>query len=82
MFVVETSEQYPQKVKFEFMKDSVSALDNYKVGDNVEVDFNVRGNEYKEKYYVNLNAWKINKVGEGAASGGAKVDDGEDDLPF
>jgi len=29
------------------------------VGDLVCVDFNIRGNEYKGQYYVNLDAWKV-----------------------
>ncbi len=58
-FVVTTSEQYPQDIKLEFTKDKCSLLDMYKEGQDVTVGFNLRGNEYNGKYYVNLQAWKI-----------------------
>lgn len=60
-FVVTTTEQYPQDIKFEAIKDKCAVLDQYKVGDSVSVSFNIRGNEYNGKYYVNLQSWKIER---------------------
>tara|TARA_R110000824_G_scaffold38477_8_gene117502 strand:- start:1672 stop:2043 length:372 start_codon:yes stop_codon:yes gene_type:complete len=57
--VVTTEETYPQDIKLEFTKDKCSILDQYKVGQSVTVAFNLRGNEYNGKYYVNLQGWKI-----------------------
>ena len=59
---------YPQDVKFELIKDKCSWLDNFSQDQEVTVSFDIRGNEYKEKYYVNLNCWKI--VGAGQSQGG------------
>lgn len=58
-FVIQTNERYPQQIKLELFKDKCSLLDNYNQGDTVTASFNLRGNEYKGKYYVNLQAWKI-----------------------
>lgn len=58
-FVVTTKEQYPQDVKFELIKDRTDLIAPYKAGDEVKVHFNIRGNEYNGKYFVNLQAWKI-----------------------
>lgn len=58
-FVITTQEQYPQDIKFELYKEKCSAIDAFKVNDEVTVHFNIRGNEYNGRYYVNLNAWKI-----------------------
>ena len=58
-FVITTQEQYPQDVKFECIKDKISMLDGLNPGDDLTVSFNVRGNEYNDKYYVNLQAWRI-----------------------
>lgn len=66
-FVVTTQEQYPQDIKLEFVKDKCSLLDSYEVGQDVKVSFNLRGNEYNGKYYVNLQAWRIEK-GEAEAT--------------
>lgn len=84
-FVIETDDQYPQMVKFEVVKDKCPVLDQYKVGDSVDVKFNVRGNEYNEKFYVNLQAWAIfNADGNNntAAPEPASVEGESDSLPF
>ena len=92
-FVITTQEQYPQDVKFECIKEKIAQLDGLNPGDEVKVAFNVRGNEYQGKYYVNLQAWKIEKGGAGAPSGGAtsnnypdfvepETSDDDGDLPF
>lgn len=85
-FVITTQEQYPQDVKLELIKDRTSLLDNCKEGDTVTVSFNVRGNEYNGRYYVNLQAWKITPHGEQPAppqqAPTLDTKSNEDDLPF
>lgn len=61
-FVITTSGDYPQDIKFEAMKENAEKLANFKVGDTMEVHFNIRGNEYNDKYYVNLVAWRMMKT--------------------
>lgn len=95
-FVVEVPDgKYPQMIKFECVKDKTSMLDSFRVGDSVKVAFDIRGSEYKERFYVNLNAWKLTKA-DGGGSGGddggrynssldAQFDnepDASDDIPF
>lgn len=97
-FVVTTDDRYPQDVKIECIKDRCSLLDGLSVGDKVNVSFNIRGNEYKGRYFVNLQAWRINKQDGGAAEQNADaaplpnegdlvedIDDmpeGADNVPF
>lgn len=69
-FVVTTEEQYPQDVKFELIKDKTSLIDSFKPNDNVKVSFNLRGNEYNGKYFVNLQAWRLEAA---AAEQGAPI---------
>ena len=57
--VTDENENYPQDIKFECVKEKVNLLNPLKKGDPVKVFFNLRGNEYNGKYYVNLAAWKI-----------------------
>ena len=61
LVVVETDEQYKQKVGIDFVQDKTALLDTFKIGDKVKVAVNVRGQEYNGKYYVSLNGWKISK---------------------
>ena len=78
-FVITTDEKYPQDVKFELFKESTDKIDKFKVGEAVTVAFNVRGSEWKGRYFVNLNAWKIDAV---EIEEKKAVQTGEDDLPF
>lgn len=67
-FVVTTEEQYPQDVKFELIKDKTTLIDSFNPNDPIKVSFNLRGNEYNGKYFVNLQAWRLEKdeAGSGA----------------
>ena len=67
-FVVTTAaDKYPQDLKFEVVKDKCPLLDPFELGQDVQVSFDIRGNEYNGKYFVNLACWKIQV---GGASGG------------
>jgi len=66
-FVVTTSnDKFPQDLKFEVVKDKCSLLDSYQSGQEVQVTFDIRGNEYNGKYYVSLSCWKI-QAADGSA---------------
>ena len=92
-FVVEyaENEKYPEYIKLEVVNDKVSILDNYKVGDSVDVAFNLRGRSWADKsgkvsYFNTLVAWKISKA-DGSVSQPKPADvnsapDDSDDLPF
>lgn len=70
-FVIEVPDgKYPQMVKFETVRDKIDQLNTLSIGDELKVTFDVRGNEYKGRYYVNLNAWKIESSGGGQGGGG------------
>lgn len=63
-FVIETDEQYPQMVKFEFTQAKCSVLDHEKIGNNVTVNFNLRGRKWTNKqgedvYFNTLQAWRL-----------------------
>lgn len=55
--VITTPGEYPQDIKFEFIKDKCEVLNQYKVGQDVSIAFNLRGNEYQGKYYTSLQGW-------------------------
>jgi len=60
-FVVTTEERFPQDIKLECIKEKCDLLNAIQVGDEVKVSFNLRGNEHNDRYYVNLQAWRIEK---------------------
>ena len=59
-FVITTLGEYPDDIKFEVVKDKCDALNSVSVGQEIEVSFNIRGNEWGGKYYVNLQCWRFN----------------------
>jgi len=82
VFIVSNNEGYEGKEQifaFEmFGTEKVDNLSKYnKVGDKVEVSFNIQTNEYNGKYYTSLQAWKVM-----SATPQEIVAEGDDDLPF
>ena len=74
-FVIEFREnpQYAEYIKFEFLQEKCDLLNDYKPGDEVEIQFNLKGriwtNPQGEKVYFNsLQAWRIDKVRENSKS--------------
>lgn len=61
-FVITTDERFPQEIKFDCLKEKVDLLNQFKKGDVVRVNFDIRGREYKSRYFVDLSAWKIESL--------------------
>ncbi len=64
----DNSGQFPQVIPFEFTQDKCDILDQYQVGQEVKVYFNLRGREWtskqnETKYFLNLQAWKMEAAG-------------------
>jgi hypothetical protein len=71
-FVVTTAhDKYPQDLKFEVVKDRCALLDGFELGQQVQVNFDIRGNEFNGKYYVNLSCWKIQAADGSSAQSSA-----------
>ena len=65
-FVLELADnsRYPQYVLFQLTGDRCEDLDAFEKGDMVQVEFNLRGREWKSpqgelKYFNSLDVWKI-----------------------
>jgi hypothetical protein len=97
--IVEYAENptYPEYIRFEALQDKTSLFDSLKVGDDVEVSFNLRGRPWTDKtgkvsYFNSMVVWRINTLSNNAAGGSTPdyappVDlsnqpGDDDDLPF
>lgn len=92
--VVTTQEKYPQDIMIEFTQDKCDLLDDFGVGQVVEVGINLRGREWTSpqgevKYFNTIQGWKISASKDESldpnppTSAGFEVKDNEgDDLPF
>ena len=92
-FVVETADnpKYPQSVLVQATGDRCAQLDDVSEGDNVRVEFSIRGREWHSpsgevKYFVSLDCWKVERVGqkraEPSSSSPPAAAATEDDCPF
>jgi hypothetical protein len=93
--VITTEEQYPQYILIEFIQDKCDLLNDYKVGQNVKIDINLRGKEWINpegvtKYFNAIQGWRIALLESQEATSEklpevtpvSFLDDEEDDLPF
>lgn len=94
--LTDNSSQYPQHISFQLTQDKCSLLDQYNVGDELKVHFNLRGREWTSpkgeiKYFNTLEAWRIEGGNSGASNNSAAATSDvstfsaatqEDDLPF
>lgn len=90
-FVIKTGGKYPQTIQFQLSQDRCELINSFKVGDSVDVHFNLRGREWTNpqgevKYFNSLDAWKIESLVEGGEDEEYKSPFGnkqeDDDLPF
>jgi hypothetical protein len=87
-FIIEYAEnpKYLQYINFQVIQDKCSILDNYEIGQEVDVYFNLQGKPYKNKkgethYFNSLQVWKLNPAVETEQKVDLSVNQ-EDDLPF
>lgn len=63
-FVITTEGQYPQFIKFQLTQDRCELISKFEEGKDIKVFFDLRGREWNEKFFTNLNAWKIESAQE------------------
>ena len=91
----DSNPQYPNFVEFQFANKNCEKLNGINIGDEVTVDYNLRGREWTSpqgevKYFNTLDGWKVTVDKQGSYapnSTPAQVKNdvtpiGEDDLPF
>ena len=67
-FIITTdmTTQYPQYISLQLTQDKCALLDNYNVGDEIKVSFNLRGREWNGpegvRYFNSLEAWRIERA--------------------
>jgi len=83
-FVLEMADnpEYPQHVLFQLTGNRCEALDGFEKGDEVHVEFSLRGREWTSpqnevRYFNSLDVWTLEKVGGGTGVDVPPLDDGE-----
>lgn len=84
--VIDSTGQYAQTIQFQAVQDRCDLLNNFKVGDNVEVSFFLNGREWTNpkdgsiRVFNSLDAWKIEPLKQDSPSPGDFVGDADNDL--
>ena len=75
-FVVELADnpRYPQFVIFQLTGDRCENLDGFSVGDEVQVEFSLRGREWQSpqgetRYFNSLDVWTLERTAASAGQG-------------
>lgn len=83
-FTLRTEAEYNNLYCFELFGEEKT--DNFtkfnKVGQEVDVSFNVKTNEWKDKYFTSLDAWKVFKADSPTAVPVKEEVEDPDNLPF
>jgi single-stranded DNA-binding protein len=87
-FVLELSDnpKYPQVVLFQLTGDRCAQLDGLSVGDQVAVEFSLRGREWRSpsgevKYFNSLDVWRIEPANARAGGNRGGRGRGGDRMP-
>jgi hypothetical protein len=88
---LEAASRYPQYVMFQLTGNRCDALDGFEAGQEVAVEFSLRGREWTSpkgevRFFNSLEVWSIDRVGEGesassSAGGGAPSSSTPGDEP-
>lgn len=86
-FVVEYADnpQYPEFIKFELIQDKCDLLNNFNVGDDLDVHFNLKGRKWTDpkgevKYFNSLQAWRLEAASSNPDSGNSAPSDSMEGL--
>ena len=66
-YVLETADQYPKKVCFNFFGDKIEQFP-LSIDDQVTVSFDLESREYNGRWFTSVRAWKVEKAAVSAAS--------------
>lgn len=62
-FIIETADQYPRKVCIALWGERAKDLDSISMGETIKASINVESREFNGKWYTDVKAWKIEKLG-------------------
>ena len=66
VLTTEANTPYPQHVSFQVTQDKCSMLDQFNEGEDLKIQFNLRGREWNGpqgvKYFNTLEAWRIERM--------------------
>lgn len=68
-FILETPDQFPRKVCIALWGERARDIEKIQIGESINASINVESREFNGKWYTDVKAWKIEKVGAASSSG-------------
>jgi hypothetical protein len=96
-FILETPDQFPKKVCIALWGERARDIDSVAIGESLKASINVESREFNGKWYTDVKAWRIEKMGastpqttnippmpsiDDLPADIPPMEDGVDDLPF
>ncbi|MDR1555702.1 MAG: DUF3127 domain-containing protein [Tannerellaceae bacterium] len=80
-YVLETHDQFPKKVCFQFFGADRIAQANIRMGEELTVFFDIESREYQGRWFTNINAWKVEHKTEGDPAANQELSTPEHFVP-
>ena len=85
VLTTEANTPYPQHVSFQVTQDKCSLLDQFSEGEDLKIQFNLRGREWNGpqgvKYFNTLEAWRIERITGGTAPSASNASSSQASAP-
>ena len=88
-FILQTPAEYNNQICFQlFGEEKIELLNHYNEGEQIKVSFNLSSKEYNGRYFHNIDAWKIESLGNDSSENVESPTEfntpssDDDDLPF
>jgi len=62
-FILETPDQYPRRVCIALWGERARDIESIQLGESLKASINVESREFNGKWYTDVKAWRIEKVG-------------------
>jgi uncharacterized protein DUF3127 len=70
--VIETLTEYPKKICLTIWGDKID-LKSYQPGDQIQAFIEIESREWNNKWYTDVKAWRLEKLGDGPAEGYSQI---------
>ena len=68
-YVLETNENYPRKIAFDFFGDRADQFP-LNVGDEIRLSFDIESREYQGRWFTSIRGWKSEPLAAAAPTAG------------
>lgn len=80
-YVLETEEQYPRKIHFDFFGDRADQFP-LSEGQRVKLSFDIESREFNNRWYTNIRGWKAEIIGENSETPAKSDNPFGNDIPM